>query len=111
MSETESPSSRKTGRKKVTATRKKAAKKTVVKKTAVKKTTTKRKVTRKKSVSQARPAARVVSVEERHRMIAECAYHRGQESPEKGQDVDHRHWLAAEQEVDAMIAKWTESGH
>ncbi len=127
MPETASPSPRKTQRKKATATKKKvtkkttaakktaakktAVKKTAVKKTAVKKSTTKKKIVRKKTASPVQPVGRVVSVEERHRMIAECAYHKGQASPVTGPDADHRHWLAAEREIDARIMKWTETGH
>jgi len=122
MPETASPSPRKTQRKKATVTKKKvtkkttavkktAAKKTTVKKTAVKKSTTKKKIVRKKTASPVQPSGRVVTPEERHRMIAECAYHKGHANPDQGPEANHRHWLAAEREIDAMIMRWTETGH
>lgn len=94
---------KKAARKKVA---KKAAKKTVTKK-AVRKAT--RKAAKKRVASPKAPGVRVsVSAEERHRMVAECAYYRAINSGPQSPEADRRHWLDAEVEIDALIRAWSD---
>jgi hypothetical protein len=94
---------KKAARKKVA---KKAAKKTVKKK-AVRKAT--RKAVKKKVAFPRIPKARVsISAEERHRMVAECAYYRAINSGPQSPEADRRHWLDAEGEIDALIRAWSD---
>ncbi len=89
---------KKTARKKVA---KKAAKKTV-KKAVAKKVV-------KKVTSPRTPKMRMpVSAEERHRMVAECAYYRAINSGPQSPEADRRHWLDAEGEIDALIRTWSD---
>jgi hypothetical protein len=56
-----------------------------------------------------KPAASVkpgVSAEERYRMIQEAAYHRAEQRGFQGGDP-HEDWVAAEAEIDAMLAART----
>lgn len=81
--------------KKVTAN--KAA---VGKKVAAKKTVSKKTAVRKKAVPK---AARTVTVQERHDLIAQAAYLRSESQGFLGNEADD--WLAAEAEVDARLKK------
>jgi hypothetical protein len=91
----------------VAQAKKKASKKTVTKKVAKKKTA-KKKVVKKKAASSKTPKVQVtVSAEERHRMIAECAYYRAINAGPRSPEADRRHWLDAEVEIDALIRSWS----
>jgi hypothetical protein len=48
-----------------------------------------------------------VSAEERHRMIAECAYYRAINAGPRSPEADRGHWLDAEAEIDALIRSWS----
>lgn len=91
--------------------KKKAAvkKKTVAKKKVAKKKVAKKKVVKKKVASSKTPGKKVaVSAEERHRMVAECAYYRAINSGPQSPEADRRHWLDAEAEIDALIRNWSD---
>jgi len=89
---------------KKTVAKKKVAAKKLVKKKAVKKTTVKKKAVKKKTASKKTPKVQVaVSPEERHRMIAECAYYRAINAGPRSPEADRGHWLDAEVEIDALI--------
>jgi len=97
--------SKKTVTKKVA--KKKTAKKTA-KKTVAKKKVAKKKVVKKKAASSKTPKVQVaVSAEERHRMIAECAYYRAINAGPRSPEADRGHWLDAEAEIDALIRSWS----
>ena len=94
--------------------RKKAtAKKTTANKETVRKTTTKRKAAGGKAASvkktaPAKPlrkkgAQRQITVEERHRLIAEAAYLRGEAQGFLSDDRED--WLLAEAEIDARLTR------
>jgi hypothetical protein len=96
------------------ATKKAATKKTAAKKTASKKTTAKKAVAkkapakkkavaRKKTAGKSSTATRHISAAERHQMIAEAAYLRGEAQGFLSDQQDD--WLLAEAEVDALLAK------
>ena len=77
--------------------KKKAARKKVAKKAA------------KKVASPRTPKKRMpVSAEERHRMVAECAYYRAINSGPQYPEADRRHWLDAEGEIDDLIRTWSD---
>lgn len=84
-----------TAKKKTTAAHKAASK---PRKAAARKKApaAKKKTTRKKSATGA------VSVEERHRMIAEAAYYKALERGPEGTDP-YRDWIEAEAEIDALL--------
>ncbi len=91
------------------AAKKKAAKKTVAKKKPSAKKTAKRKAVRKKTASPRTPKVKVnISAEERHRMIADCAYYRAINAGPMSPEADRRHWLDAEAEIDALIRSWSD---
>ena len=82
--------------------KKKAARKKVAKKAA-------KKTVKKKVAFPRIPKARVsISAEERHRMVAECAYYRAINSGPQSPEADRRHWLDAEGEIDALIRAWSD---
>ena len=82
--------------------KKKAARKKVAKKAA-------KKTVKKKVAFPRIPKARVsISAEERHRMVAECAYYRAINSGPQSPEADRRHWLDAEVEIDALIRAWSD---
>lgn len=58
---------------------------------------------KKKAVVVAKPVVKTVSPEERFKMIEQAAYFRAEKH---GFQVDpHANWIAAEKEVDAILAK------
>ena len=88
--------------------RKKAAARPAAKKTAGKEAV-KKKTVRKKAASPRTPNVQVtVSAEERHRMIAECAYYRAINAGPRSVEADRLHWLDAEVEIDALIRSWAD---
>lgn len=95
--------------------KKKASKKTVTKKVAkktakkkvAKKKVVKKKAARKKAASKTPRVQVTVSPEERHRMIAECAYYRAINAGPRSPEADRGHWLDAEVEIDALIRSWS----
>ena len=88
--------------------KKKAAAKPAAKKTAKKKVA-KKKAVKKKASSKKTPKAQVtVSAEERHRMIADCAYYRAINAGPMSPEADRRHWLDAEAQIDALIRSWAD---
>ena len=97
--------------------KKKVAKKTVAKKKVskkaakktVKKKAVKKKAVKKKAASSKTPKVQVtVSADERHRMIAECAYYRAINAGPRSAEADRLHWLDAEAEIDALIRSWAD---
>ena len=103
--------------KKKAASKKAAAKKTAARKATENKTTSKKTtnkkvaasksaVTRKapgQTATRSKPAVRQIGADDRHRMIAEAAYLRGES---QGFLSDEREdWAIAEAEVDARLAK------
>ena len=83
--------------------KKKVAKKKVAARPAAKKVV-KKKAVKKKTASKKTPKVQVaVSPEERHRMIAECAYYRAINAGPRSPEADRGHWLDAEVEIDALI--------
>jgi hypothetical protein len=88
--------------------KKKMTKKTVARKKPAAKKTAKKKVSKKKTASSKSPKVKVtVSAEERHRMIAECAYYRAINAGPRTPEADRLHWLDAEVEIDALIRSWS----
>ena len=95
---------KKVAKKKAAVKKKTVAKKTSAKKKVVKKKVARKKVVKKKVASPKTPGKKVtVSAEERHQMVAECAYYRAINSGPQSPEADRRHWLDAEAEIDALI--------
>ena len=89
------------GKKKVA--KKKVTKKKVAARPAAKKAV-KKKAVKKKTASKKTPKVQAaVSPEERHRMIAECAYYLAINAGPRSPEADRGHWLDAEMEIDALI--------
>lgn len=97
------PKKKVTAKKKVVAKKKTAAKKKAAAKKATVKKAAARKTAVKKTAPTRRPAVRQLTAAQRHAMIAEAAYLRGES---QGFLSDEREdWLLAEAEVDARLAK------
>jgi hypothetical protein len=84
---------------------KKVAKKSTVKKAVTKKVTTKKKTAAKKKASaKAAAGTKIISNEQRYRMVSEAAYHLSEKQGfQPGRDMDN--WLIAEQQIEAFIKK------
>ena len=106
---TTAPVGKKTVAKKAVAKKQAAAKKSASKKATTKKVVAKKKradatAARKAAAKRPSPApSRRISANERHRMIAEAAYLRGE--TQGFLSDEHEDWLLAEAEVDARLAK------
>ena len=87
---------------KKTAAAKSPAKKAPAKKAATKKTTATKKTVAKKPAAKRAPA-RQVTLEERHRLIAEAAFLRSEAQGFRGDPCQD--WLSAEADVDARLAR------
>ena len=122
MAKTTSKTTKKSAAKATTATKAPAKKKAVSKKSTVKKTTTKKATTKrattpntktkasahtaqgKTAVSRVSGAKTIqISASQRHQMICEAAYLRGE--AQGFLSDDHEDWLLAEAEIDARLTK------